>query len=95
MLDDFIKEKVNSILVNVEGISPEEPVKYIETDSLGEVIEKLIILHIRMWMLEDHLATVTTDKEIADIKRKLDVCFKTKRPKYVEAINQMIDNAIK
>lgn len=69
-------------------------VEYIETDSLGEVVEKLAILHIRTWMLEDAIQSSRSDEEIANLKRKIDICFKVKRPKYVEAINRMIDNSI-
>jgi hypothetical protein len=69
-------------------------VEYIETDNLGEVIEKLAILHIRTWMLEDAIQAATSDEEIAELKRKIDICFKVKRPRYVEAINKMVDNAI-
>lgn len=69
-------------------------VEYIETDSLGEVVEKLAILHIRTWMLEDAIQSAYSEEEIANLKRKIDICFKVKRPKYVEAINRMIDNAI-
>jgi len=69
-------------------------VHYVETDNLGEVIEKLAILHIRTWMLEDAIQVAKTDSEVADLKRKIDICFKVKRPKYVQAINSMIDNAI-
>jgi len=29
-----------------------------------------------------------------NLKRKVDICFKQKRPKYVQAINRMVDNAI-
>ena len=68
--------------------------EFIETDSLGETVEKLAILHIRTWMLEDAIQAATSDKEIADLKRKIDICFKIKRPKYVAAINAMVDNAI-
>ena len=45
-------------------------------------------------MLEDAIQAATNDKEIADLKRKIDICFKIKRPKYVAAINAMVDNAI-
>lgn len=69
-------------------------VEYIETDNLGEVVEKLAILHIRTWMLEDAIQEATTDSEIAELKRKIDICFKVKRPKYVQAINRMIENSI-
>ena len=68
---------------------------YVETDNLGEVIEKLAIIHILMWMLEDAIQAAKTDAEIADLKRKCDICFKVKRPRYVQAINLMVDTAIK
>jgi hypothetical protein len=49
-----------------------------------------------MWMIEDHIQTVyDDDKQVADLKRKLDICFKQKRPRLVQAINKMIDEAIK
>lgn len=70
------------------------PDDLIETDNIGEVIEKLCILHCRMWYLEDAIAASKTDSEIADLKRKIDICFKQKRPKYVQAVNRMIENAI-
>jgi hypothetical protein len=41
----------------------------------GEIIEKLIILHIRIWMLEDKSSEVKNDTDLADIKRKIDTCF--------------------
>lgn len=91
-LDDFIKKRVSEVLDKKE--IPEEPAQYIETDNLAEVVEKLVILHIRMWMLEDTMREAKTDEEIATIKKKCDICFKVKRPRYVEAINLMVDNAI-
>jgi hypothetical protein len=68
--------------------------EYNNTDNIGEVIEKLIILHIRTWMLEDKIKEATTPEDIADIKQKIDQCFKVKRPKLVQAINQILDDAI-
>jgi hypothetical protein len=61
---------------------------------LGEVIEKLSILHCRMWYLEDAISNANTNEEIAILKKKIDICFKIKRPKYVEAINRMVDKSI-
>jgi hypothetical protein len=89
-IDDYIKEKTDKILSN--GELPDT--NYIETDNIGEVLEKLVIIHIRMWMLEDAVQEAKTDEEIADIKRKIDICFKQKRPRFVQAINIMFDNAI-
>jgi len=47
-----------------------------------------------MWYLENSIGQSSIDSEIADLKRKIDICFKIKRPKYVEAINKMIDKSI-
>ena len=68
--------------------------EYVATDNLGEVIEKLSILHCRMWYLEDAISDAKSDEEIAELKRKIDICFKIKRPKYVQAINRMVENSI-
>jgi hypothetical protein len=89
---DTLLEQI--ILSQLDNRSKDYDSEYVATDSLGEVVEKLAILHIRMWMLEDRMAEAKTDAEIADIKRKLDICFKQKRPKYVEAINRLVDDAV-
>ena len=91
-LEKVIQTHVTELLKNKQR--PDLPKDLIETDNIGEVIEKLIIIHIRMWMLEDAVGIAQTDKEIANLKRKIDICFKQKRPKYVEAINRMIENAV-
>jgi hypothetical protein len=89
-IEDLIIQRVNEVLSTKDCPS----VEYIETDSLGEVIEKLIILHIRTWMLEDAIQEAKSNDEIADLKKKIDICFKVKRPKFVEAINKITDNSI-
>jgi hypothetical protein len=91
-IEEVIKNTVSSILQ--DGKRPKLPNDIIQTDNLGEVIEKLVILHIRTWMLEDAIGVAKTDSDIAGLKRKVDICFKQKRPKYVEGINRMITNAI-
>ena len=92
ILEKLIKKRIRDLLNRSKRVAL--PHGLIETDSIAEVIEKLIILHCRMWYLEDAVGAARTDKEVADLKRKIDICFKEKRPKYVEAINRMIDNAI-
>lgn len=89
-IEEVLQQTIKSVLSNKE--LPD--VEYIETDNLGEVVEKLAILHIRTWMLEDAIQQAKTDSEVAELKRKIDICFKVKRPRYVEAINRMVDNAI-
>jgi hypothetical protein len=91
-IEEIIKNKTLEILTKNKNV--ELPDNIIETDNLGEVIEKLSILHCRMWYLEDAISDAKTDSEIAELKKKIDICFKSKRPKYVEAINRMVDNSI-
>lgn len=91
-IETLIKNKVHEILNKSKKV--ELPEDIIETDNLGEVIEKLSILHCRMWYLEDSISSANSDSEIAELKRKIDICFKIKRPKYVQAINRMVENSI-
>jgi hypothetical protein len=90
LIDECIKETIDEVLSRRE--LPD--VEYIETDNLGEVVEKLSILHTRMWMLEDAIQEAKTDAEVADLKLKIDICFKVKRPRLVQAVNLLVDNAI-
>lgn len=91
-IEDIIKNVVKTTLDKSKQV--ELPDDIIETDNIGEVIEKLSILHCRMWYLEDAIGESTSDEQLAGLKRKIDICFKQKRPKYVEAINRMIENSI-
>ena len=96
----MISENIDSLIQNIttellnKSIQVDLPDDLIETDNIGEVIEKLCILHCRMWYLEDAISDSTNDTEIAELKRKIDICFKQKRPTYIQAINKMIDQAI-
>lgn len=90
LIDKCIKETVEEVLSRKE--IPD--IQYVETDNLGEVIEKLSILHTRMWMLEDAIQAANTNDEVAELKKKIDICFKVKRPRLVQAVNFLVDNAI-
>ena len=90
VFDAAIKDTVNDVLI--KGEIPD--ITLSETDNLGEVVEKLCILHIRMWMLEDVAQEATTDEELGILKRKIDICFKQKRPRLVQAINRQVSDAI-
>ena len=45
-------------------------------------------------MLEDAAQEATTDEELGALKRKIDICFKQKRPRLVQAINRQVSDAI-
>jgi hypothetical protein len=93
VLDTVISEYVNAIL-DERDTSYIEPPDYAASDNFGEVLEKLAILHIRTWHLEDAMQAAKSDEELAELKRKVDICFKVKRPKLVAALNAMMDDAI-
>ena len=93
ILDAVLKSHVESVLKRKRDLIFDPP-EYAASDNIGEVLEKLAILHIRTWHLEDAMQNATTDEELADLKRKVDVCFKVKRPKLVAALNAIIDDAI-
>lgn len=92
-LEKVIQDRVAEVCA--DKTVPELLPDVVATDNLGEVVEKLIIVHIRMWMLEDQLGVAKTDEEIAALKKKTDICFKQKRPRLVEAINKIVDDAIR
>ena len=58
------------------------------------MLDRFIVLHIRMWKLEDMFAEVDTHKERSLLKLKVDFCFKEKRPQLTKAINSYINNYI-
>jgi hypothetical protein len=93
-IGDLIEECIKNTIDEVCSTRQIPDVEYVETDNLGEVVEKLSILHIRTWMLEDAIQQAQSDSEIAELKRKIDICFKVKRPRLVQAINLLVDNSI-
>ena len=64
------------------------------SDNLAEMLEKYIILHIRMWKLEDACGATDVPTEVYELKRKIDYCFKDRRPKLTKAINSYLDHYV-
>ena len=93
---EVIDKAIETYIKNLLNISKalELPDDIIQTDNIGEVIEKLCILHCRLWYLEDSVHDANWNDKVADLKRKIDVCDKVKRPMYIQAINQLIDQAV-
>jgi hypothetical protein len=94
MIAETIEDAIQQTVYNVLSKREMPDTEYIATDNLGEIVEKLVILHIRTWMLEDQLPLAKDDAEIGVLKRKIDTCFKVKRPKFVQAINALVEDAI-
>ena len=83
LLLEEIAERFDKEPLNIEGLEFSE--------SFAEIMDRFIVLHIRMWKLEDAIAEAKSDSEVADLKRKVDYCFKDRRPKLTKAINSYLD----
>ena len=83
LLLEEIESRFNKEPLNVEGLEFSE--------SFAEILDRFIILHIRIWKLEDTIGIATDNNEIAELKKKLDYCFKNRRPKIIAAINSFLD----
>lgn len=83
-LDGYIQKKVREY-------EAEKALSYddIYTDTFSELIDKLIIVHIRYWNFENDLAVARTDEEVAEIKRKSEILFKEKRPMLIKALDKL------
>jgi len=84
LLLEEIAERFNKEPLNIEGIEFSE--------SFAEVLDRFIVLHIRMWKLEDAVGEAGDDAQtVMELKRKIDYCFKDRRPKLIKAINSFLD----
>jgi len=79
-IDDVIVETKEDALNDTE---------YIASETIGEVIEKLIILHIRNWHIVDLLREANEEDALA-LHEKAQFCCQVKRPRLMAALNQMI-----
>ncbi len=90
-LDIYINNKVTEILNENRFPDYDE----IHSDSFSELIDKLIVVHIRLWYLEDSMSTESNPEQITSLKKKADITFKQKRPMLVNAIDKTIINMCK
>jgi len=90
IFDNAIKSRVEEILK--ENKFPEYDSVY--SDTFSELIDKLIIVHIRYWYLEDAMASCKTDEELVKYRKKSESLFKEKRPMLVESLDKLFINLI-
>lgn len=95
LLSSGIELRVQAILdAHKAGKPLPEPVDFF-TDNVGEVIEKLIVLHIRVWFFENEFHDhYNDDAKLAATKKKMDILWKIKKPALTAALNRMIDDAL-
>jgi hypothetical protein len=86
LIDNYIEKKVISYLNNDKFPKYDK----IYTDTFSELIDKLCIVHIRYWYLEDAMASTQDDQELLQLRRKSESLFKEKRPMLVHGIDKYI-----
>lgn len=93
ILDKYIYLRVNDILQKSKN--QQDPGDVIATDSFVEVLEKLIISHIRAWYLEDEARRSDITEEKRGLNRRKEAINNgTRRPRYVEALGRMFQLAL-
>ena len=85
-LDKYIEKNIKSILDNNKFPDYDN----IYTDSFSDLIDKLCIVHIRYWYLEDAMSNCKNDEELVILRKKSEHLFKEKRPMLVEAIDKFV-----
>lgn len=64
--------------------------------SLTYALERLTILHVKLWKLEDEVRRPgLEDAKIGELKRRIDYLNGVQRPRLVEAIGQMFAKAVR
>lgn len=87
-IDKYIHEKTKEILNKNKFPEYDD----VHSDSFSELIDKLIIVHIRLWYLEDSMSEENDPEVLFALKKKADITFKQKRPMLVRAIDKTIIN---
>lgn len=64
--------------------------------TLTYALERLAILHVKLWMLEDQVRNPNlTDAMVGEIKRKIDYLNGVQRPRLIEGLGDLFAKAVK
>lgn len=84
-----LDEAINNLVwYRIQNPPPQDFFDDIETDSFGQLVDKLLIVHIRYWNLEDEMAHETSDVVLAEKRRASEPLFKVYRPMLVRALDK-------
>lgn len=73
--------------LGTEDIPDEE---FIASETIGEVIEKMVILNIRIWHLVGKALGLKDIDEWRENMERIDHCYKIKRPRLIVCLNRML-----
>jgi hypothetical protein len=64
--------------------------------TLTYALERLAILHVKLWMLEDQVRNeLLTDAMVGEMKRKIDYLNGVQRPRLIEGLGDLFAKAVK
>ena len=94
--DSLLANAVDDIVRAIQTNNlPRAEERLIASETMGHVIEKLIILNIRYWHLEDLAGSLSPeDTRYAEVKRKSEHLFAVERPRLISALNLMLKTAV-
>lgn len=93
-VDALIEARVDECIEKDMAIENVHDTEYIASETFGEVLDKLIITHIRIWNLVDR-AAVADEEDLPAIYNKIKHCVNVKRPKLVTALNKMFEEIVR
>ena len=64
--------------------------------TLTYALERLVILHVKLWMLEDQVRNeLLTDAMVGELKRKIDYYNGVMRPRLIAGLGEIFAKAVK
>jgi len=97
-LDQLIRKVVEARIREAKLAPTEhnafEPERWSSPHNAGEAVNRLFMLNARQWHLED-LCCESNDNDLryGDHKKRIERCFKTKRPELIRALNKHLKQA--
>jgi N-acylneuraminate cytidylyltransferase len=92
---DMFDSEIRSITKRILDENKFPDYDEIHTDTLAELIDRLIIVHIRYWYLEDAMSDAKGVEELAALRLKSEVLFKEKRPMLIKMFDKIMVKILK
>lgn len=98
-LDELVRalvaDRIHEAQVAPVEFNAHEPGRWSRPATAGEAVNRLFMLNARQWHLEDLCcASRADDARYGNHKKRIEHCFKTKRPELVRTLNRYLTRAV-